>query len=113
MTPTADEIKLYGSYTLWALVLITAEIVVGGGFTLLDALLNGVIMPFIPKWLLNLRVLDTLKEIGRRVDERHRKELRDILRSRAHLYGETFTGLLPSRESLASLRKVREAVATP
>ena len=27
-----DELKLYGSYTVWALFLITAEIVVGGGF---------------------------------------------------------------------------------
>lgn len=108
---TADEIKLYGSYTLWALVLITAEIVVGGGFTLLDALLNGVIMPFIPKWLLNLHVLDTLKEIGRRVDERHRKELRDILHARADLYTGTFSGLLPSRESLDKVRRLREGVA--
>ncbi len=108
---TADEIKLYGSYTLWALVLITAEIVVGGGFTLLDALLNGVIVPFIPKWLLNLRVLDTLKEIGRRVDERHRKELRDILHARADLYVRTFSGLLPSRESVEKVRRLREGVA--
>jgi len=108
---TADEIKLYGSYTLWALVLITAEIVVGGGFTLLDALLNGVIMPFIPKWLLNMHVLDTLKEIGRRVDERHRKELRDILRARADLYMGTFSGLLPSMESLDEVRRLRAGVA--
>lgn len=108
---TADEIKLYGSYTLWALVLITAEIVVGGGFTLLDALLNGVIMPFIPKWLLNLHVVDTLKEIGRRVDERNRKELRGILSSRADLYVNAFSGLLPARGSLESVRRLRESIA--
>lgn len=106
----SDEIRLYGSYTLWALVLITAEIVVGGGFTLLDALLSGVIVPFIPKWLLNLQVLDTLKEIGRRVDERHRKELRDILCNRADLYMKTFSGLLPSRGSLGSVRRLQESI---
>jgi hypothetical protein len=48
---------------LWALVLITAEIVLGGGFTLLDALLGSVVVPFIPKWLLSLKVIDLLREI--------------------------------------------------
>ncbi|MBI4965521.1 MAG: 50S ribosome-binding GTPase [Desulfomonile tiedjei] len=101
---SADEIKLYGSYTLWALLLITAEIVVGGGFTLLDALLNTVIVPFIPKWLLKLKVLDVLRDIGRRVDEEHRTALRGILKKQANLYTERFSVLLPDAEALERLR---------
>ena len=96
-----DELKLYGSYTVWALFLITAEIVVGGGFTLLDALLNTVIVPFIPKWLLNLKVLDVLREIGERVDREHRNTLRGILQEQAELYAEQFSRLVPGDTGLA------------
>lgn len=105
-----DEIKLYGSYTLWALLLITAEIVVGGGFTLLDALLNTVIVPFIPKWLLKLKVLDVLREIGRRVDDEHRRALLGILDKQANLYFDEFTDLLPDKEALERLRGLRSSL---
>ncbi len=101
-----DELKLYGSYTLWALFLITAEIVVGGGFSLLDALLNTVIVPFIPKWLLNLKVLDVLRDIGERVDREHRNTLRGILKEQAELYTEQFSRLVPGDEVLQRLRSL-------
>lgn len=106
----ADEIKLYGSYTLWALLLITAEIVVGGGFTLLDAILNTAVFPFIPKWMVNVKILDVLKEIGGRVDKAHREVLREILKKQAELYKGAFSGLLPSGEALVELRTLRENV---
>jgi len=107
---TGDEMKLYGSYTLWALVMITFEIVVGGGFTLLDAVLDTVIMPFIPKWLLNLKILDVLREMGRKVDEEHRKALRGILDKQAELYGTAFSGLIPDEEARAEMRRLREGL---
>jgi len=107
---TSDEIKLYGSYTLWALLLITAEIVVGGGFTLLDAILNTAVFPFIPKWMVNVKVLDVLKEIGGRVDKEHRGVLQGILKKQAELYKGAFAGLLPSEESLVELSGLREAM---
>jgi hypothetical protein len=100
-------VKLYGSYTLWALVLITAEIVMGGGFTLLDALLSTVVVPFIPKWLLSLKVLDILRDIGERVDQEYRSILQSILEKRADLYTSEFRGLLPDAEPLNRLRSLR------
>ncbi|MGB6067287.1 MAG: GTPase [Desulfomonilaceae bacterium] len=103
-----DEFKLYGSYTLWAFFLITAEIVVGGGFTLLDAVLNTVIVPFIPKWLLNLKVLDVLREIGERVDREHRNTLRGILQEQAELYTERFSKLVPTEAVLERFRVLEE-----
>jgi energy-coupling factor transporter ATP-binding protein EcfA2 len=103
-----DELKLYGSYTLWALVLITAEIVLGGGFTLLDALLGSVVVPFIPKWLLSLKVLDLLREIGGRVNEEYRRILRAILESQANLYIDEFRGMLPDAEAMGELVALRK-----
>ena len=105
-----EEFKLYGSYTLWALLLITVEIAVGGGFTLLDALLNTVIVPFIPPWLLKLKVIDLLKEIGERVDLENRKTLRAILEQQAELYTREFSSLIPSEMVVQEIRATRESL---
>ncbi len=108
---TTDEMKLYGSYTLWALLLITVEIVIGGGFTLLDALLNTVIVPFIPKWLLNLKIVDVLRNIGMKVEHEHRKALRSILEKQADLYVREFSGMLPAEETMQRIGRLRESLA--
>lgn len=107
-----DELKLYSSYTAWALFIITAEIVMGGGFTLLDALLNTVIVPFIPKWMVNLKVLDVLRDIGERVDRSHRAVLESILEKQANLYIELFQGLVPDNETLRQLETLKEKVGS-
>lgn len=109
----SDEMKLYGSYTVWALFLITAEIIVGGGFTLFDAVLNTVIVPFIPKWLLNVKVLDLLREIGERVDKEHRSTLHGILEAQAAQYVTLFSGMVPDRERMDLLRRLRVDLPSP
>ena len=93
---TFDEIKLYGSYTLWSLFLITAEITIGGGLTLLDVALNTVIVPFIPKWLLKLKIIDILRDIAQRIDDQRREALRNILRQQAYIYIKIIIDLAPS-----------------
>jgi len=106
-----DELKLYGTNALWAVLLITAEVVVGGGFTLLDAILNSVVFPFIPKWMLDVQVRESLRDIARRVDQEHRRILRSILQKQADLYKTTFAGMLPNEESFRRLEDLRESVA--
>jgi GTP-binding protein EngB required for normal cell division len=103
----SDEIWLYGSYTVWALFLITAEIIVGGGFTLLDALLNTAIVPFIPKWLINLKVIDLLREIGDRLDKQHRAALKGIVTLQAELYIRELSGLVPDNDQWTRLRNLK------
>ena len=92
---------------MWALLLITAEITVGGGFTLLDALLNTVIVPFIPKWLINLKVIDLLREIGEGIDREHKLVLQGIVQRQARLYTQEFSNLIPNREQKARLRTLK------
>jgi hypothetical protein len=92
----ADEFKLYGSFTAWALIIITAEIVLGGGFTLLDMILNTAVMPFIPKWITHFKILDVLKEIGERIDEAHRKALHKILGLQMQRYLDQIGAVTPA-----------------
>jgi GTPase SAR1 family protein len=104
---TFDEIKLYGSYTLWSLFLITAEITIGGGLTLLDVVLNTVIVPFIPKWLLKLKIIDILRDIAQRIDDQRREALRNILRQQAYIYIKIIIDLAPSEEAILDLVRLK------
>jgi hypothetical protein len=101
---TWDEIKLYGAYAVWALFLITAEIVIGGGFGLFDMLLNTVILPFIPKWLLNLKISDLLKEIAQKIEKHRKQAFRTILIHQRMLYVDRFAQMLPDKDVVGKLR---------
>ena len=106
-----DEAKLYGSYTLWALLVITAEIVLGGGFTLLDAMFNTAIFPFIPKWILRLKIMDLLRHIANSLNMEYRRVQHDILRSQAEAYYTEFTSLIPTQANLARVRDIQRQLS--
>jgi hypothetical protein len=107
---TADELKLYGSYTLWAVFLVTAEVAIGGGITLLDMVLNTAIAPFIPKWLLKLKIVDILRDIAARVDSYRRDAFRKILQSQAKVYTDVFLALGPDEASVKNLLNLRDSL---
>ena len=93
--PVSDQVKLYGWSGLWAAFVIAMEIVVGGGFTLLDALLNTAILPSIPTLVLKAKLACFLRDIGERVDREQRRTLEKILKKQAEMYTDKFAGLLP------------------
>jgi energy-coupling factor transporter ATP-binding protein EcfA2 len=101
----SDEVKLYGSYTLWALLLVTVEVTVLGGSALLDAVLSAVIVPLIPKWILNLKVVEMLKDIAHRVEREHRRTLTNILQEQADRYIREFSSLLPDGSAILQLNE--------
>jgi hypothetical protein len=104
-------VKLYGWSGLWAAFVIAMEIVVGGGFTLLDALLNTAILPSIPTLVLKTRIAGLLRDIGERVDREQRKTLETILKKQAEMYMDKFVGLLPPRSRLDDLARIRASIA--
>ncbi|MCA1960048.1 MAG: 50S ribosome-binding GTPase [Desulfomonile sp.] len=107
LSPT-HEARLYGAYFFWALLLVTAEVILLGGSSWLDAILGPVIAPFIPKWLLGMKVRDVLREIGARIDGEYRGILRNILEGQAISYINEFRSLLPDDEALARLSAQQE-----
>ncbi len=106
----ADEFKLYGYSAATALILISAEIIVGGGFTLFDAVLDSAILPFIPKWMLDYKILNVLREIGERVDRAHKEALRGILWKQAKMYMDTLSNLAPDPPAMDELAALENRI---
>jgi hypothetical protein len=108
---TKEEITLYGSYTVSAMALLTAEVALGGGFGAVDVVLTGVVAPFIPKLALSAKVIDLLRELGKRVDGVYRDGLRGALLIQARLYEEAFLALSPGKENLDRLRELSDELS--
>ncbi len=105
-----DEAKLYGASIVWTTLLVTAEIVVGGGFTLLDAVVDSVIVPFFPKWALELQSGDELRAIGRKIDNAHRAVLKTILLRQAEVYTQEFQRMAPSDDVVKTLSVLEDQI---
>jgi len=54
--------------------------------------------------------VDVLREMGRRVDNEHRKALRGILGRQAGLYIAEFSALIPDEEAVERLRGLRHSL---
>ena len=108
--PVSDQVRLYGWSGVWAAFVIAMEIVVGGGFTLLDALLNTAILPSIPTLVLKARIAGLLRDIGERVDRAQRRTLEAILQKQAEMYMAKFAQLLPAPSKLDDLARLRESI---
>jgi len=78
---------------LWGVMLISIETVIGGGITLLEILLDTVIVPFIPRGVLELAVYDEIKKIGRELDTRYKTAYLTVLGEQ----GERALAFLESR----------------
>jgi hypothetical protein len=72
--------------------------------------LNSVIVPFIPKWLLKFKIIDILRDIAERVDRQRREALRGILMRQAEIYIQVFSDLAPKQESIGQLLKLRSGL---
>lgn len=103
-----EEITLYGSYTLSAMALLTAEVALGGGLGALDLVLTSVIAPFIPKMALNVKVYNLLKELGEKVDSVYKDGLREMLNEQAKLYKDCFKAFSVGPDKLADLENLKD-----
>jgi hypothetical protein len=76
-----------------------------------DVVLTGVVAPFIPKLALSAKVIDLLRELGKRVDGVYRDGLRGALLIQARLYEEAFLALSPGKENLDRLRELSDELS--
>lgn len=82
LTAQVPKRKVYGIYTtsiLWGVLLIAFESVVGGGLTLIDALVDSALAPFLTAGTVELFVYREVQSIARELAERYRNGLLALL----------------------------------
>ena len=102
--------KKWGIYTtsaLWGILVIAFEVVVGGGFSLVDAALDSAIAPFVTKGAVELFAYNEIRRIARQLADRYQQGLVSVITKQEKLYEQCLYSLLPSQETLDALKGIR------
>lgn len=102
--PKSKEIGIYSTSILWGGLILSLEVAIGGGITLLEAVLDSAIAPFVTRGAVELFAYHELQKVGRQLAQRYRDGVRGVIRLQRDRYAACLESLLPSDEALQSLR---------
>lgn len=102
--PKSKEWGIYSTSILWGGLILALETAIGGGITILEAVLDSAIAPFVTRGAVELFVYHELQRIGKELGERYREGLLAVLRRQRDRYAECLGSLLTPEEVLDRLR---------
>jgi len=106
--PKSKELGIYSMSILWGILILSFEVVLGGGIGLLEAALDTALTPFITKGSARLFAYHELQKIAHELDCRYQDGLLSILLEQRSLYESCLVPLLTSEETLEALRSLRK-----
>lgn len=104
--PKHKEWGIYSTSIVWGGLILALETAIGGGITILEAVLDSAIAPFVTQGAVELFVYHELQRIARELRDRYRDGLLSVLRLQRDRYVVCLQSLLASEETLAGLRSM-------
>ena len=92
--PWTKKWGIYSTSVLWGLLIIAFEIVVGGGFSILDAALDSAIAPFVTKGAVELFAYHEIQKVARELARRYQDGLLSVMKEQEKRYEACLDSLL-------------------
>ncbi len=108
--PWSKKWGIYSTSILWGLLIVALEIVVGGGFSILDAALDSAIAPFVTKGAVELFAYHEIQKVARELARRYQDGLLSVMKEQEKRYEACLDSLLTAREVVEKLREGNELV---
>jgi GTPase SAR1 family protein len=108
--PRHKKVGIYSTSVLWGILILSLEIIVGGGFTVLDAALDSALAPFVTKGAVELFAYREIRKVTRELAQRYQKGLLSVVTFQRDLYAQCLESLMTPPETLASLEASLESV---
>jgi GTP-binding protein EngB required for normal cell division len=102
--PKSKRWGIYSTSALWGVLILSFEVTVGGGFTVLDAALDTALAPFVTKGAMELFAYHEIKKIARELATRYQDGLLSVLRLQRDRYATCVQSLMTPNEVLETLR---------
>ncbi len=103
--PKSKQLGIHSMSILWGAVIITLETLVMGGITLLEAVLNSALAPFITKGAVEIFADQELKKVARDLRQRYHDGLVSVLNHQRLRYETCVQGLLMDDQALKELEQ--------
>ena len=100
---------IYSTSILWGLLIVAFEIVVGGGFSVLDAAFDSAIAPFVTKGAVELFAYHEIQKVARELARRYQEGLLSVMKEQEKRYEACLDSLLTGREVVEKLRAGKES----
>lgn len=110
--PKGKRWGIYSASILWGILLLSLETAIGGGFTMLDALLDSTLAPFITKGAVELFAYQEIQKIVRELSNRYQEVLLAALRRQYGSYKECLLSLAIRKETFERLSELRMLLTT-
>lgn len=101
--PKHKEMGIYATSIIWGILIISFEIVVGGGFTILDVALDGALAPFLTKGATELFARHEIQQVARELSKRYEQGLLSVVRDQRDRYRDCLLPLVASRQTVEHL----------
>jgi Dynamin family len=97
LSKSLPKTKRWGIHTtsiLWGILIVSFEVTVGGGFTILDAALDSALAPFVTKGAVELFAYHEIQNITRELAERYQEELLSVMHAQRERYERCLQSLI-------------------
>lgn len=109
--PAAKRWGIYSTSILWGILLVSLEVAVGGGFTLLDAAVGSALAPFLTKGTVELFAYHEIQKVTRELADRYREGLLSVIRAQRERYEQCLEALRMPSDAKEALPELKRQVA--
>ena len=101
--PKRKKLGIHSTSVLWGILMVTFNVVVGGGFTMLDVALDSALGPFVTKGAVEVFAYQEIRKIARELAKRYQEGLQSILRRQEDRYVVCLKNLMTPDESVTAI----------
>jgi len=105
--PKYKKWGIYSTSILWGILILSFEVVVGGGFTVLDAVLDSALAPFVTKGAVELFAYQEIQKTARELAKRYHEGLLSVVDHQRKRYQACLRSLMTDDDTLETLRVLR------
>ncbi len=95
---------------MWGVLIVSFETAVGGGFTILDALLDSAIAPFITKGTVELFAYHEIQRTARDLARRYQDGLVKVVTRQCNRYAQCLNALMPDEDDIMALKEAQSRI---
>ncbi len=104
--PKGKQWGIYSTSILWAILLLSLETAIGGGFSMLDMVLDSALAPFVTKGAVELFAYHEIQKIARELAKRYQETLLAALHRQHEQYKSCLQSLMTPPEVFECLREL-------
>ncbi len=105
--PNHKKVGIYSTAIMWGGLILSFELVLGGGITFIEMALDSFLAPLVTKGSVNLFAFHEIQNIARELDKQYKEGILDILEEQKQRYLSCLEPLMIPDETIKGLQDLK------